>query len=556
MSATASISTLPGPGDHSLFAPGESRTALERDILPGYLTGVRWFGGKAREQRQLIIRDVVPVSTAPEAARLVFIEIEYAAGAPDTYLLPLQIAASAGAEALLATSPGAVVARFADGAVLFDALHDDSFRAALFELMAGGATLAGDHGQLAGSRGAVLGHHRTAPPSRALAVEQSNSSIIYDDHIFLKLYRRLEEGVNPDAEILRFLGAQSFPHVPPFGGAVEYRAAEGVRVLALALGVVPNDGDAWSFTLRHLAQYYAAILTDDLTGAAQLQTDSLTAAAQLGTRTGELHRALAADATAPAFAPEHFTTGDATALGTTLRLAVQQVRTLLVERDATLDPDTRALAERWRANESPLLTRADALAAFSSTAAKTRTHGDYHLGQVLHGPGGFVIIDFEGEPMAPLAERRRKMSPFRDLAGMLRSFHYAAHAALEPLGETRAQLATDAEAWAHHAQQTFLNAWLAATRGAVFRDPDPATERTLLDAFLLEKALYEIRYEVNNRPTWLGIPLRGILALLEGAASSAPPPTGGRCFVSAPISTAKSVGDDEASPSIGFRAFP
>jgi trehalose synthase-fused probable maltokinase len=515
MSSTASIPTLPGPADHTLFAEGPRRTFLERQILPGYIATARWFGGKARTPITWSIREIVPVSSAEDAARLVLIEITYTDGPPDTYLLPLQIAA---AEAATHLPPNAIIARLADGAVLFDALHDDTFRAALFHLMAGGARFPGTHGEIAGYPGPILGHHLTAPTSRALAVEQSNSSIIYGDAIFLKLYRRLEAGENPDAEILRFLGARSFPHVPPFGGAVEYRGPEGgIRVLALALGMVPNDGDAWSFTLRHLAEYYAHILAGDLTSAAQLQTEYLASVAQLGTRTGELHRALADDAATSSFAPDPFTPGDATALGTTLRLAAQQVHTLLAERAETLDPDTLALAQRLRDNEATLLLRADALAAFTTSAMKTRTHGDYHLGQVLHGPGGFVIIDFEGEPMTPLAERRRKMSPFRDVAGMLRSFHYAAYAALEPLGAAHAPLATDAEAWAHHAQQTFLEAWLAATRGAVFRDSYPNAERTLLDAFLLEKALYEVRYEVNNRPTWLGIPLRGVLALLDRA---------------------------------------
>jgi trehalose synthase-fused probable maltokinase len=510
--STVSIPALPGPADHTLFSTSERRAQLEQHILPGYVSTARWFGGKARAPRSWKIRDVVPINSASDAARLVFLEITYADGAPDTYLLPLQITAAANAAHL---PPAAILAHFADGSVLGDALHDDAFRAALFQLIARGQSLHGASGEISGIPGPLLASAATTPASRVLAVEQSNSSIIYGDVAFLKLYRRLEEGVNPDAEILRFLGAQNFPHVPPFGGAVEYRDADGVRVLALALGMVPNDGDAWAFTLRHLDDYYARLLAGDLPGAAQLQTGYLTAAAQLGTRTGELHRALAADTAAPGFAPEPFTRDDATALGTALRLAVQQVHTLLIERDATLDADTRTLARRLRDAEDLLLTRADALSRFSTSAAKIRTHGDYHLGQVLHGPGGFVIIDFEGEPMAPLAARRRHMSPFRDVAGMLRSFHYAAHAALEPLGVARTTLATDAEAWAHHAQQTFLEAWSAATHGAVFRDPHAPTERALLDAFLLEKALYEVRYEVNNRPTWLAIPLRGVLALLS-----------------------------------------
>jgi len=514
--STVSIPSLPGPADHTLFSASERRARLERDILPGYLSTARWFGGKARNPSAWSIRDVVPITADPWSARLVLIEITYPDGPPDIYLLPLQIATGDIPATLLRNAPAAVVARFADGAVLFDALHDDAFRAELYELMVSGRRAHGSHSSVVGTPGPILRYEPVPPPSRALAVEQSNSSIIYGDEIFLKLYRRLEEGGNPDAEILRFLGARDFPHVPPFAGALEYREADGgIRILALALGMVPNDGDAWSFTLRHLAQYYALLLAGDFTRAAELRTAHLHTVAQLGTRTGELHRALAADADTPGFVPEPFTRDDATALGTTLRRAVEQVRTLLTERTATLEPETRALAQRLSDAKDLLLTRADALSRFSTSAQKTRTHGDYHLGQVLHGPGGFVIIDFEGEPMAPLAARRRHMSPFRDVAGMLRSFHYAAHAALEPLGNARTTLATDAEAWAHDAQQTFLEAWSAATHGAVFRDPDPATERALLDAFLLEKALYEVRYEVNNRPAWLAIPLRGVLALLS-----------------------------------------
>ncbi len=506
---------LPGPGDHRFFSSIEGRASLETEILPAYIPRCRWFGSKAREPRRFVVRDAVPISAAPDAAQLIVVKIEYVEGAEETWLLPLQIASGTAAEEITVAAPGAIVARFSDRAVLFDALHDDPFRNALFDLIATGGAIDGTRGRIAGAPGPILGHHVTAPPSRALAVEQSNSSIIYGDHIFLKLYRRLEEGLNPDAEILRFLGGRSFPHVPPFGGAVEYHVPnDGTRILALALGLVPNDGDAWSFTLRHLAQFYAYVLAGDAPGAARLEAEYLAAARQLGTRTGELHLALAADNDAPDFAPEPFTSGDASALATTIRLATEQVRTLLAARLTTLDPTTRALADQLGVAANTLTTRADALSTLATRAAKTRTHGDYHLGQVLHGPGGFVIIDFEGEPARPLAERRRKMSPFRDVAGMLRSFHYAAHAALEPLGEFRARLADAAESWAQHAQQTFLEAWRAATTGAVFRDPDPAAERALLDAFLLEKALYEIRYEVNNRPTWLGIPLRGVLALL------------------------------------------
>ncbi len=229
-----------------------------------------------------------------------------------------------------------------------------------------------------------------------------------------------------------------------------------------------------------------------------------------------MHVALAADEGTPAFAPDLFGDGDGRDISTGLRLAIQQVRTLLEEHHASLEEETHPLARKLIDAERSLLHRAEAIAASAIACAKTRTHGDYHLGQVLHGPNGFVIIDFEGEPLRTLAERRRKMSPYRDVAGMLRSFHYAAHAALDGTEESNPAMADEAEAWARFTQQAFLDAWLESTRGGVFRDPNPVIERALLDAFLLEKALYEIRYEVNNRPKWTGIPLRGVLSLLEG----------------------------------------
>jgi maltose alpha-D-glucosyltransferase/alpha-amylase len=516
MSVATEVPVLPGSADEHVFAAGSIREVLENEILPGYIARCRWFGAKARRLKRFRLTDLIPLGTTSGAARLAFVEIEYEEGTSDTYLLPLQIATGDDAAALSRTEPGSVVAAFADGSLLADAIHLPSFRSALFALMAGSGSFSGEHGRIAGSPGPILGVHRTPPSSRALSVEQSNSSIIYGDHVFLKLYRRLEEGLNPDAEILHFLGEQNFPHVPPFGGSIEYHGLDGgVRVLALALGLVANDGDAWSFTLRQLEEYYRALIADDRAGAETVLTGYLASAAQLGSRSGELHVALAGDSALPGFAHEPLSAGDGTSLCTALRLAIQQVRTLLAENHQMLDAQTQALVGRLLDAESSFLARADAISNAAISAAKTRTHGDYHLGQVLHGPNGFVIIDFEGEPLRSLAERRQKMSPFRDVAGMLRSFHYATYAALEPLGDARSRLASDAETWVARVQQAFLDAWLSTTRDAVFRDPDPANEKALLDAFLLEKALYEIRYEVNNRPGWVGIPLRGVLRLVE-----------------------------------------
>ena len=501
---------LAGTAGPQIFAAGENRTLLERDVLPGYLACCRWFGGKARELRGCKIRDMATISAAPDAARLTLVEIAYASGAAETYLLPLQVAEGAQAEKLEREAPTAIVARFREGGVLFDAVHDVDFRAALFGLIAHGGIV----DEVAGVTGGGL--PESAPLSRVLAVEQSNTAIVFGESVFLKLYRRIEAGVNPDAEILRFLGARGFPQVPPFRGALEFRASgRAPQVLALATGLVANDGDAWSFTLRKLTALYELLLADDAAGATMIESGYLARAAQLGQRTGALHLALAADADDAEFAPEPLTAADFSELSETVRATADQVFARLREGLEALDAVTRETAATVLEAEPALRARIAALGARPVAAAKTRTHGDYHLGQVLNTGDDFVIIDFEGEPAKSLAERRRKRSPLRDVAGMLRSFHYAAHSALGPFGEHGKALLPRGERWLGRVRHAFLKAWTETTTGAVFVPAERADFTRLLDAFLLEKALYEVAYELNNRPAWLGIPLRGVAQMLR-----------------------------------------
>ena len=466
------------------FPPRAQRETLERELLPAYISRRRWFSGKARDPQRFTVRDVVPFG----AAQLTLVEVEYADRSTDMYSVPLQV----------------------DGD-LRDALEDGDFRSALFKLMSGAEVRTGEQGAIIGQPGPALVGISESPPSRPHAVEQSNSSIIYGDTIFLKLYRRLEHGMNPDAEILRFLSSRSFPHAPPFAGSIEHRDANGnTCVLALATGLVRNNGDAWSFTLGELQRWFEVLLAGETAGAAKIEAASLARATQLGTRTGELHLALASETSDPDFAAEPLTPADGRALADSILTSARQVLGLIATKLATLPVPARELAERFLTLEPALLARAEFLAA-SVAAAKTRAHGDYHLGQVLETGGDFVIIDFEGEPLRSLPVRREKRSPFRDVAGMLRSFDYAAHAALE----SQATLSAQAAQWSAKAQRTFLEAWLATTNGAVFRAAARADEDRLLEAFLLEKALYEVVYEINNRPTWLPIPLRGVLRLLD-----------------------------------------
>ncbi len=493
---TDEIPTHASTLDAGIFQPGESRRLLEEEILPGYIARCRWFGGKARAPQKFTVLDAPEIA----GAHLLFVRADYAEGAPETYLVPLQIATGIGAERIARRTPLAIAAKFQHEAVLFDAVYAGAFCAAIYGLMARPET---GTGTIVGSQGPLLAKRDTrAPQSRVLEAEQSNTSVIYGDTVFLKLYRKLEEGVNPDVEITRFLTERAqFPHVPPFAGALEYRA-EGrePQVIALALGLVANQGDAWTWALAECAS--------DLRSQPETPYPAFIArVAQLGTRTGELHLALASDATDPAFAPEPFTGGDLQELSGAIRESARGVFELLRNQ-----PPSEASASLL-AMEAAIASRADQIASQSAAAAKTRTHGDYHLGQVLNTGTDFAIIDFEGEPSRTLAERRRKRSPLRDVAGMLRSFHYAAHATIADRAD-RAALEPRAELWSKAASDAFLEAWLATTQGAVFRPASEEECTRLLEAFLLEKAIYEAAYELNNRPGWLPIPVRGILRLL------------------------------------------
>ena len=474
---------------------------FEQRWLPALLREARWFGGKAHPLRDVRVLEFLPLGDSA-AGRLALLQANYADRPPEIYVLPLQLAPSAPGKAL-------VIARL-NGGVLFDALHDAAFRDALFETVLREKRVGVEQGEIAGICGeklkAVAAELALPLDSRALAAEQSNSAIVYGGRWFLKLYRKPEAGENPDAELLRFLSErQKFAHVPAFCGAIEHRAASGEsRTLALVVANVPSTGDAWTFTLAALARSFADEAYPDR-------------ARQLGQRTAEMHLALAADLDDPAFAPEPFTAGDLRSLADTSCANARRTLELLRKKIADIPENIRAVATAVLAREDEILGRFSALAQHEIIATKTRHHGDYHLGQVLETGGDFIIIDFEGEPARSLAERRMKRSPLRDVAGMLRSFHYAAHTALAQHPSVKPG---SAERWVREISRTFLDAYFATAKGASFIPENPAARQMLLDVHLLEKAIYEVAYELNHRPDWVFIPLSGIAQILENATAT------------------------------------
>jgi maltose alpha-D-glucosyltransferase/alpha-amylase len=379
-----------------------------------------------------------------------------------------------------------------------------------------------------------------------LQVEQSNTSVVYGNQFILKVIRRLEAGVNPELEVGRRLMEQRlFSHFPPVAGSIAYRHTNGeAMTLAILHGYVPNQGDAWQYTLDALGHYYEVALAQRAEVHAALSPDTplltlvdnaipplaseligpyLTSAQLLGQRTAELHVALAQATENPAFAPEPFSSLSQRALYQSLHSLTGQTFNHLRQRLADLPTAVQAEARTVLNAEAEILRRFQALLQQKITTRRCRTHGEYHLGQVLYTGKDFVIIDFEGDPPRPLSlsERRLKRSPLWDVASMLRSFHYAACAAVRqhlPGGgvypEDAAGLEPYVRFWSQWVAVSFLQAYLTHAAPGAFLPHTREELAVLLDVYLLRKAVYELGYELNHRLDWVQIPLWGLLQLL------------------------------------------
>jgi trehalose synthase-fused probable maltokinase len=430
---------------------------------------------------------------------VLLLRVEYESGEPDIYMLPATVArGEAGAGPVVAPLRAASGERGA----LYESTADRAFAGELLNVLSLGRKLPGEAGELSARKTAEFERIRRGAASlepKISKAEQSNSSVIYGDAFILKLFRRLERGTNPDLEIGAYLTGRGFAHTPPVAGAIEYRTARGgCMTVGILQGFVPNEGDAWAYTLREVEAYVQR------GGGIGRYLDS---AGLLGRRTAEMHAALAAGET-PEFAPEPLTAEYRRVLADRITAQTEQAFDALARRAMELPDEAKEEALAALPMRDAALARCRAIADQPIRAMRTRHHGDYHLGQVLWTGGDFVIIDFEGEPLRPLRERRMKRSPVRDVAGMLRSFDYAASTAAAGRPEL-------AESWTGQVSARFLSQYLETARGAPFLPPTREEFDTLLAAYLIEKASYEVLYELNNRPGWVGIPLRGIERLLR-----------------------------------------
>ncbi len=520
---------------------GPAREALESSVLPSFLKGERWFGGKARRIEQVRLADWGKLPGVDGRAFLALFEVRFRDGGSDLYFMPLAVTPGDGAAIRQYV---ATPVRWQGGeAVLHDALADDGVCRALLDIIEAGQDVPTRAGGVGGVPTAAFAELR-GRPDLPLAVERlpptsSNSLLRYGDRLLLKVFRRLEAGANPDFEIGRFLTeGGEFARIPRVAGGLEYhRAGAPSMTVAILQALVANQGDAWQHFLDQLTPYFerasargaAPPAEEDrpLPGwavaepppqVARLIGGYLDDAATLGRRTAEMHRALARHTGDPAFAAEPMTDADVRTLAAAVVELGSKALAGVREHRGQLPETARPAAERLLAEGPAVLDRLGRAPGIRPGALKTRTHGDYHLGQVLRAGNDFVILDFEGEPARPLEERRRKQSPLRDVAGMLRSFDYGAYAGLFRFTNDRPQDFDRLEPWAALWQAwtsaAFLRAYRDTAAGAPFLPTDPGQLDALLDFFLLDKAFYELLYELNNRPDWVRIPLRGILALL------------------------------------------
>jgi trehalose synthase-fused probable maltokinase len=449
----------------------------------------RWFGGKGRAVARVELVDSVILDDAPPPLVLAIVTVHDEDGGSDLYHL-----------ALLVNEDG----------TSRDAFDEVDRLRCLGEMMAHGSSL---HGRVGVFRFGGPGLDPLSPPgqvtARSMGAEQTNTSLVLDEEVIIKLLRRVDLGNNPELELTRLLTSEGFEHIPPHLGELIYEGTldeEEVQVdLSVAQQFMRDSVEGWQEAIKRIHEIYDAVHDADVKEDLRYLTEEraaeiLTAIEELGEVTASLHVVLAREELEPEIAPEPITEYDLSEWGGRAKRLLAR----LVKTDAT------GLAQHVGAIEA----RIDLLSEVSDAGLKFRAHSDFHLGQVLLTERGWMILDFEGEPARSLEERRAKQSPLRDVAGMMRSFNYAATAALferaEPDSDAWRRLEPWAETWEQLARERYLHGYRARAHEGAFLPSSPDDLSVLLDVFEIDKALYELHYERGHRPEWIRIPLRGI----------------------------------------------
>jgi len=547
---------------------GPFKRTFEVSVLPRFIRKQRWFGKKTKSMLYTRINDWIDMTPLTTFQSAIFVvELHYDDGEIDLYSLFVALDSETAIEELIAKKPDTVIVELSDAnatAVLFDALDSDVFCKALFESVGKESRLRGHNGFVETFKlpsfdsllkDAFAPGTASAPAAKEaeqkmtikrVESEQSNSSIIFANKFILKLFRHLEPGINPDVEITRYLTDISpYKQVPAAAGVLGYTNTKLATLYTLGMlqQFVPNQGDAWTYTVESFRRYYERCATKSnllskITppavswaelvqleippGVFELLGVYIKEAAKLGTRTAEMHIALGKPTDNAAFQPEPLTRDELIDVSSTMRQDVSKVFKLLDQKQRTVSPDLVAPIKALTSYRSQVLNILDRLPLVEQQLIKIRCHGDYHLGQVLYSGGDFFILDFEGEPSKPLKERHSKYSPLKDVAGMVRSFSYATYASLFLFTHNRSEdleaflpWAKACEAWV---SASFLKGYLSAADGSHLIPENRADFFQALLPFMIDKAFYEILYELNNRPDWLKVPVNSVLEYLKAGA--------------------------------------
>ncbi len=499
----------------------KTRMQLERALLPPYFVRQRWYAAKAEKLERVDLTEHAQLTDGGEEQWLLTLAEAHAPSGVTRYFAPLAIAFEDDDEERTRQLGAAAVARVRQQArvgVLADAMADEAFCRAVVRAIGSGRTLKAEGGTLQFTPGrlfdTVAGAALFEPMPVRRLMTSSNSVSLLGDKLFLKAYRRLQPGESPELEMGRFLtDAVGFKHAVPVAGSLSLVSAAGeVTTLALLQAQVGNQGDAWAFVVDQVARMLESSDTSEGSGVVERVR-------VLARRIGELHVALATVTGDPAFDPEPVTSHDLAGWGAAVAREIDDTlgRLRRHAEGAAIDASDAGIA-RVIDSGPALHERVQRLAKAQPIGLKTRLHGDLHLGQILLQRDNFLIIDFEGEPQRPLQERRAKHSALRDVAGMLRSFDYARHAALNQVAKTPPELerlAQPSRDWGQRVREAFLASYRQVVVSAGLYADDAAFERALelTTLFEIEKALYELRYELDNRPGWVAVPLAGIAEL-------------------------------------------
>ena len=520
---------------------------LETIVLPDYLMKIKWFGGRGKGIENIRVLNYAPMALADNSAFFVLFEVSYRNGLPEMYQIPVAFGKDHFADEVKSNCPQAVLARIKiadDEGVLYDAIYGRELQNAIILSMANNHNILLKNSEIKFNGSKLIKQHVEEVDkikTKILSGEQNNTSLSYDNKFYLKLYRKVDRAINPEVEINKFLtNRTNFKNIPAFIGTIEWETGKDLMILGLMQEMVENNGNSWDYMLDRLGDFNEMVLQsekktvlpelrgsltepiifDDVPAEIKifLEIPLVERTSLLGQRTAEMHIALAS-IDHPDFKPEEFSLHYQRSLYSSLQSLVRSTF-------QNLNKNYKNLPDYIINEAEDLLTMKDGILEFLKgiyrkkiNAKKIRIHGNYHLGQTLFTGKDFIILDFESEPGLTYSERRLKRSPMRDVAGMIRSLQYAAYGSLFLDNQIRSEdintLLPYAEQWYHYMSGFFMDGYLKTIRNTDVITKDKEDNELLLETFLLQRAIYELDYEINNRPDWTTIPLRGVKAILK-----------------------------------------